>query len=252
MVTLGVTSPYTRGDRVKSAQRRLAGANVFKTNFQPGAIDGVFGEATARAAKRAKYWCGYPLGKMHPIYGDTIDALLSGKRQLSPSYAKARKNRLAAAKRKPLRERALKRAISQLGKHEEPFGSNRNVFGVWYGMNGVPWCAEFVTWCYVLEGSKALQRGSRWAYVPWIVNAARAGNFHHAITSRPQPGDLVCFDWDHDGVADHVGLYEKDLPGDKFSTIEGNTSTSSDSNGGQVMRRERSKSQVQAFVHVGA
>lgn len=252
MKTLAVTSPYARGERVEAAQRRLAGENVFEANYQPGAIDGVFGEASGRACKRAKYWCGYPLDKMLPVYGDVVDAYLSGRRKLPPSYQKARSSRLAAARLKPLREKALARAVSQIGKHEEPFGSNRNPYGAWYGMNGVPWCAEFVTWCYVLEGSKGLARGSRYAYVPWIVNAARAGNFHLAITSSPQPGDLVCFDWDHDGLADHVGLYERDLPGDKFSTIEGNTSTSSDSNGGQVMRRERARSQVQAFVHVGA
>jgi hypothetical protein len=72
-----------------------------------------------------------------------------------------------------------------------------------------------------------------------------------AITTNPQPGDLVCFDWEGNGVADHIGLYEKDLPGSEFQTIEGNTSVGNNSNGGEVMRRKRNRSQVQAFVHVG-
>jgi hypothetical protein len=73
-----------------------------------------------------------------------------------------------------------------------------------------------------------------------------------AVTSNPLPGDLVCYDWEGNGVADHVGLFEAwtDKSAGKFTAIEGNTAVGNDSNGGKVMRRDRTRSNVQAFVHV--
>lgn len=40
---------------------------------------------------------------------------------------------------------------------------------------------------------------------------------------RPQAGDLITFDWDGGGWADHIGFVEK-VSGDRVHTIEGNTS----------------------------
>jgi cell wall-associated NlpC family hydrolase len=62
----------------------------------------------------------------------------------------------------------------------------------------------------------------------------------------PQPGDLVVFDWDG-GVADHVGIVVRPLGGDRFATVEGNTGAGSDSDGGEVMRRERRLAQASGF-----
>lgn len=61
------------------------------------------------------------------------------------------------------------------------------------------------------------------------------------------PGDLVLFQFDKDAAADHIGIIEKDN-GDTITTIEGNTSTNSDANGGAVMRRTRKKSLIMAVV----
>ena len=44
---------------------------------------------------------------------------------------------------------------------------------------------------------------------------------HWEIT--PQPGDVITFDWNIDGVADHIAIVEK-VEGEKVITIEGNTS----------------------------
>ena len=38
----------------------------------------------------------------------------------------------------------------------------------------------------------------------------------------PIPGDIIFFDWEGDGVANHVGIVEK-VDGDFIYTIEGNT-----------------------------
>ena len=44
-------------------------------------------------------------------------------------------------------EEVLEIARAELGVQEYPAGSNKQKYGVWYGMNGVQWCMEFVQWC---------------------------------------------------------------------------------------------------------
>jgi hypothetical protein len=157
-----------------------------------------------------------------------------------------------AAAPETTRERALQGAIGWLGEKELPAGSNRTPFGAWYGLDGQPWCAMFQTYIWEVEagGSPAFVRGSRYAYVPYIVSDAGAQRNSLAITSQPGPGDLVCYDWERDGTFDHVGIFESGTAA-SFTAIEGNTSSSSDSNGGEVMRRQRSTSSATVvFVRV--
>jgi CHAP domain len=137
----------------------------------------------------------------------------------------------------------LRKAVSQIGVVESPPNTNQNRYGEWYGMNGVPWCAIFVTWCDQMTDapSRSFACGSRYSYVPYIVSDARLGKNGLALTSSPRPGDLVCYDWSSDGEHDHVGIFESGSPS-SFDAIEGNTSTSDNSNGGQVMRRARRSS----------
>jgi hypothetical protein len=246
MNTLHLTSPLMHGSNVSNAQHRLL-SNVFGQDFQPGPMDGQFGQATARACIRAKYWLGYPEARQVGTYGDELDGYLQGT-ALPNGFAATRDDRL---KPKPkLREKALTEAKTHLGEKEAPPRSNKIRYSAWYGVVG-PWCAMFVSWCYVEAGSKAFQTGAHYAYVPYIVHDARAGANGLALTIDPQPGDLVCYDWDKDGIADHVGLFEKKTIGSSFSAIEGNTAIGDESNGGEVMRRDRNRTQVQAFVHVG-
>ena len=119
---------------------------------------------------------------------------------------------------------ALEMARGELGEAEAPPGSNHNPYGVWYGMDGQPWCAMFVTWAYELGAdelgadSPAFVRGSRYAYVPYIVGDARAGRYGLSTTDDPIPGDVVCFDWELNGEHDHVGLFERWTSGTSTST----------------------------------
>lgn len=163
------------------------------------------------------------------------------------------------------REAALARAIKELGTRESPSGSNLTEYGDWYGENGVPWCAIFCTWCYEHGAKDAGFKDSpsfvslaasggdsdRWDYVPYIVSDARNGRHGLSVTSQPKPGDMVCYDWNQNGEFDHVGLVEKRTGDNTFTAIEGNTSTSDNSNGGQVMRRTRDiRQQATVFVRV--
>lgn len=151
-----------------------------------------------------------------------------------------------------LRATALQKAISQLGVKESPPDSNQVKYTSWYGMVG-PWCAMFCTWCFETSGnSPAFVKGSRYAYVPYVVGDARDARNGLKTTDDPIPGDLVCYDWERNGEYDHIGIFEKWVMGaSDFQAIEGNTSTSNNSNGGEVMRRSRNASQQgTVFVRV--
>jgi len=247
---LTVTTPYMTGPDVTAAQEALA-SNAYGTFFA-GQADGVYGPVTGQAVHRAKYWLGYALGACDEVYGDLIKRFLDGTKKLSPTYLARREQRLQPAPQ-PLRAKALARAETQIGVRESPMNSNRVPFSEWYGVIG-PWCAMFVTWCYVESGSTAFVRSRDYAYVPTIVADARAGRNNLTVTNDPQPGDLVCYDWNHDGVADHVGLFNAWIsrPDGTFKAVEGNTSVGNDSNGGEVMlRSDRKRADVLQFVHVG-
>lgn len=242
----------TEGPHVLAAQRILNGNNVYGKDFLQGAVDSQFGEETGRACIRGKYWLGYAGKDLLPTYGEKLNGYLEGREQ--PSVEMVKRQELREKRHTteaPLRAKALEQARTQLGVKENPPESNKVLYSDWYGATG-PWCAMFVTWCYVRAGSTGFSRGHRYAYVPYIVQDARAGRNGLSVTATPQPGDVACYDWDG-GAADHTGLFEKWASGthDAFSAIEGNTAVGNDSNGGEVMRRNRIVRQVECFVRVG-
>jgi hypothetical protein len=86
--------------------------------------------------------------------------------------------------------------------------------------------------------------------VPYLLDDARNLRFGLKV-SEPIPGDCVLYNWDG-GEYDHIGVFEQWVGGHTFTAIEGNTSTSNDSNGGEVMRRQRDvNGQGTVFVRVG-
>lgn len=157
----------------------------------------------------------------------------------------------------PSAQARLSQAKREVGQGESQPSSNMTTYGQWYGQNGQPWCAMFCTWADQTSGkaTASMQRGSFYAYVPYIVSDARLCLRGLSLTSTPKPGDLVCYDWAGDGEYDHIGIVETapDAQGN-FAAIEGNTSpdnSGSQSNGGQVCRRIRNRhSQGTLFVRV--
>ena len=148
--------------------------------------------------------------------------------------------------------RALATARAQLGVREHPPGSNRTCFGAWFGENGVPWCAIFVSYCFATGAGVVLGRGSRGAWARGVSSVPLLGDWlcdaglWLGPEAKPRPGDLVLFDWDG-GAPDHVGLVER-VPGAGWiGTIEGNTAVGDDCDGGAVMRRRRRLSAVAGF-----
>ena len=61
-------------------------------------------------------------------------------------------------------------------------------------------------------------------------------------------GDIVQYDFNHNGTSDHTGILEKVNANGTIDVIEGNTSNGNNCNGGKVMRRRRGKSQVNYVI----
>lgn len=181
--------------------------------------------------------------------------LASGGNIIKVSYSKAKNAFSVTILHPSLGTKALKLASAQVGYHESPAGSNMTKFGLWFGMNGEPWCAIFLSWVLSHAG-----RPFKYSYVPYVVNDARAKRnglstiMYSQVPAALKAGNVVlaCYDWpgESPGVADHIGMVAKVVGPTTFEAIEGNTSLGNNSNGGEVMRRTRYVSEVQAFVLV--
>jgi hypothetical protein len=241
-----------KGNDVRALQFALQ-TNVFGQIYLQGHPDGEYGPETMRAVKRAKYWLGYAERAIDGRAGPLLVPVLTGKRKLRKDQLARRKARLRARLKTPLRVKALNAMMRAPDEKENPPKSNKCSTTRWYGFIGA-WCAMDITRFYVKAGSKAFVRGKFEAYVPWILGAARRGERGFAITANPQPGDIVVYDWNGDGVFDHTGLFVKwnDRLKGTFTAREGNTAVGNDSNGGQRMTRgdRRYVPRRTIFIHV--
>jgi uncharacterized protein YijF (DUF1287 family) len=231
-----------KGDDVKTAQKNLKafGLTVGKS--------GVYDEQTARATSAAKYRLGYRDANVDRTYDSGLQAFLTYRKPTMLMRQRAKKR----MDKRPLRDTALEVARQFIGVKENPPNSNKVMFSNWYGIIG-PWCAMFVTYCYVQANAKHFKKGVRYAYCPFLLADARQqDNGLNLITKdKVQAGDIVLFSWKQDGVANHVGLVvDPPVKDGWFKTIEGNTSITNDSNGGAVMYRDRNVRDVIGFVRV--
>ena len=118
-------------------------------------------------------------------------------------------------------------ARSQIGFHEG--ANNENPYGDWYGIPSAPYCAMGLSWCFAQVGLShliAAQTQKGFSYNPvalhWFQMQGMVVNKMSMTT-----GDLVFYDWNGDGVADHVELCEAASPGG-FTTIAFNTGNPND------------------------
>ena len=109
-------------------------------------------------------------------------------------------------------------AVSQLGNE----GGER--YWSWYGFDyRVEWCGCFVSWCEEQCGLLEADKAPKFAMVgdgaAWFEDRdqwIKAG-------AVPSAGDLIFFDWDRDGILDHVGIVSA-VRDDLIFTVEGNSS----------------------------
>lgn len=242
---LHLTSPLMHGADVRQVQQKLQ-----SLGFDPGAIDGEYGATTA-AAVRAFQKAGSL--EVDGIVGPATRKSLSAKGTAEVVRQVAQVKRASTAGQKALAE-----ATKYLGTTESPAGSNRNRFGKWFGVDGVPWCNIFVSYCFKEGANKVIGKGFKApgvyangiTYVP-TTEAWLRGTGQWVGKATPQPGDIAIFNWDG-GVPDHIGIVERYLGNGRFTTIEGNTAVGNNSNGGEVMRRERTLNEVDGFGRLGA
>jgi Putative peptidoglycan binding domain/CHAP domain len=239
---LHVVSPLMRGPDVLEVQQRLLAAG-----FEPGPLDAAYGPTT-EAAVRA-FQATRTLTVDGAVGEQTRTALLAVDVAAGGSVP----GRSASA----IGTLALLEAVKHLGVRENPPGSNGTLFGVWYGCDGVPWCNIFVSYCFhvgahytICDGfhGAGTKAGKGCAYVPTTAAWLRATGMWVGRT-EPKPGDIAIFNWDG-GAPDHIGMVEKNLGNGQFVSIEGNTAIGNESNGGEVMRRQRHIVQVDGFGRV--
>lgn len=134
----------------------------------------------------------------------------------------------------PTAEQVLNWMRSHNGLGENPGGSNCNWLTDWYGMGCVPWCAITTSRALGEAGfghpddvqvpgvARTTRKG--WAYVPYVRKNFQDAGRWIGDRNAGQPGDLVIFDWDGDGVGDHIGVVETRLGDGTYLCWEGNTS----------------------------
>lgn len=132
----------------------------------------------------------------------------------------------------------LKKARAEIGTKENPAGSNKVKYNTWfYGREvqgaAYPWCCAFICWLFKDEPKLITKTASCSTLATWFKK-------NNQWFSKPQPGDLVFYNFHTPGkIADHIGIVESVNTNGTITAIEGNTSVTSDDNGGSVMRRQR-------------
>lgn len=108
-------------------------------------------------------------------------------------------------------------AKSQLGNE----GGEK--FWSWYGFNSrQEWCACFVSWCADQVGLIESGAVPRFAYCPTGIEWFKSHGKWQEAGSIPTPGTIIFFDWEQDGISDHVGIVES-CDGTTIYTVEGNS-----------------------------
>lgn len=142
-------------------------------------------------------------------------------------------------------EKILAVARRELGIKESPANSNNVKYNTAYYGEKVsgsqyPWCCAFVWWVFQQAGAADLfYGGNKTAYCPTLMD------FHKGqeVSGDYQPGDIIFFNFSGKKTAAHVGICES-FNGVSITTIDGNTGSGNEADGGSVMRRIRNKKYI--------
>ena len=137
-----------------------------------------------------------------------------------------------------LRQAVVAQARAWLGRKEAD-GTFLEILDVYNAIPGVgyrmkatdPWCAAFVSAVGAACGLSGVVLPE--CSCPRMLALYRRAGRWAGVETEVRAGDLVFYDWDGDGVSDHVGLVEEALA-DGWRVIEGNRS---DAVGRRSLRR---------------
>lgn len=120
-------------------------------------------------------------------------------------------------------------ARSQLGYTESTrnyiVDENDNIhgytrYGAWYGSPYGEWCAMFVSFCMHYAGVEEMPQDASCSN--WVNVLSEQDLYKIPSEYVPKVGDIIFFDWEGDGSADHVGLVDE-VVDTNVVTIEGNS-----------------------------
>lgn len=136
-------------------------------------------------------------------------------------------------------------ARKEIGTVEFPPNSNKVKYNDAFGWGNIHWCLVFIWWLFRELGIQHLFfDGEKCAYVPAFQDWARKKGL---LVKEPKPGDLICFDFNGNGQADHIGLCTG-ANNKLVHTIDGNTGVGNEANGGAVMARSRDRKYIAAII----
>lgn len=98
-------------------------------------------------------------------------------------------------------------------------------YGAWYGDSYGDWNAMFVAFCLNYTGIQEYPADADCSVWAELLHTEPYDYFRTRDAYQPQSGDLIFFDTDEDGTADHMGIVDAiDSENDKMQTIEGDVS----------------------------
>ncbi|ELR71753.1 hypothetical protein C900_02338 [Fulvivirga imtechensis AK7] len=150
------------------------------------------------------------------------------------------------AKEKQLRAKLKQIYSSQVGVREEGGANRGKMVEQYLAVTGLgpsfPWCAAFVSWCYIHAGVDA-------PVSAWVPSFAIQRNIIYKrgkpTKKIPQTGDVFMIWYDRLNRPAHIGFV--DTWGNEYViTVEGNTNDNGSREGDGVYRKKRLKRQVWA------
>jgi hypothetical protein len=189
-----------------------------------------------------------PPDRLPAVHADPPAELASAAPASAPNQPVERPNAQLPAGKVVTTEDVLNTLRTLIVLKESPPGSNMTPIGAWYGSNGVPWCAETVSYALYNGGFNDGQGNiafpgattpKGWAYVPFLERAFRNAG---AFDQTPRVGSAVIFAWNNPDVGDHTGLVESINDDGTLNTIEGNADDS-------LIRKRRDRTHIRGFCH---
>lgn len=141
----------------------------------------------------------------------------------------------------------------EIGVRESPPNSNKVKYNTsYYGRevsgSDYPWCMVYVYEMFKTHSCLSAIGGHKTASTVDMDNFFRENGFKKVGVSECAQGDIVFFDFGYwKKGRGHVGIISEPISNTSFRSIEGNTSVSSNDNGGKVMERTRDVSQVHSI-----